>query len=71
MQGRSRGDLGEMRAIATARTHAAAEPTVRVRVRLTLTLTPGLEQVGDAVLTELIIRLCNDFPTTEREVHLP
>tara|TARA_B110001452_G_scaffold248150_2_gene234676 strand:- start:1352 stop:3019 length:1668 start_codon:yes stop_codon:yes gene_type:complete len=23
--------------------------------------------VGDAVLTELIIRLCNDFPTTERE----
>ena len=25
-------------------------------------------QVGDAVLTELIIRLCNDFPTTEREV---
>jgi len=27
-------------------------------------------QVGDAVLTELIIRLCNDFPTTEREVRL-
>ena len=25
-------------------------------------------KVGDAVLTELIIRLCNDFPTTEREV---
>ena len=25
-------------------------------------------KVGDDVLTELIIRLCNDFPTTEREV---
>ena len=43
--------------------------TIALTLTLTLTLTLALTwKVGDEVLTELIIRLCNDFPTTEREV---
>eukprot|EP00908_Phaeocystis_cordata_P017074 Transcript_28409.p1 GENE.Transcript_28409~~Transcript_28409.p1 ORF type:complete len:397 (-),score=129.28 Transcript_28409:161-1351(-) len=46
-------------------TEAAARPAEALSEKTDQFIT---RQVGGKLLTELIIRLCNDFPTTEREV---